>query len=56
MIEKESMPEGSTNTQTDWIVKHTLTEREFRKLILEKVERAKLLQKADEIRRLKEFA
>jgi hypothetical protein len=56
VIEKESMPEGDTKRQIDWTAKHTLNEQEFRQLILEKVERAKLLQKADEIRRLKEFA
>jgi hypothetical protein len=56
VIEKESMPQGDTNRQIDWTAKHTLTEQDFRKLILEKVERAKLLQKEDEIRRLKEFA
>jgi len=40
----------------DWVEKHTLSEQEFRQLILEKMERAKLLQLANENRELKEFA
>jgi hypothetical protein len=42
----------------DWVEKHTLTEQDFRQLILEKAERARLLQLAERNRRLaeKEFA
>jgi hypothetical protein len=40
----------------DWVEKHTLSEQEFRQLILEKMERAKLLQLANENRKLAEFA
>ena len=40
----------------DWVEKHTLSEQEFRQLILEKMERAKLLQLANENRELEEFA
>jgi hypothetical protein len=40
----------------DWVAKHTLTEQDLRQLILEKMERAKLLQKVEENRRLSEFA
>ena len=42
--------------EKDWTEKHTLTEQDFRKLILEKMERAKLLQKANENRKLEEWA
>ena len=42
--------------EKDWIAKHTLTEQDVRKLILEKIERARLLQKANENRELNEFA
>jgi len=34
----------------DWTAKHTLTEQDFRQLILEKAERARLLQLAKENR------
>jgi hypothetical protein len=40
----------------DWVAEHTLTEQDVRQLILEKMERAKLLQKVEENRRLSEFA
>jgi hypothetical protein len=40
----------------DWVEKHTLTEQDFRQLILEKMERAKLLQKANKNRELNEVA
>ena len=42
--------------EVDWTVKHTLTEQELRQLILEKIERARLLQLANENRKLAEFA
>ena len=42
--------------EVDWTAKHTLTEQDFRKLILAKFERAKVLQKANENRKLKELA
>jgi len=42
--------------ESDWVAMHTLSEQDVRKLILEKMERAKLLQKANENRRLQEFA
>ena len=51
------MPSGNTkDKQIDWTAKHTLTEQDVRKLVLEKIERAKLLQKANANRRLSEFA
>ena len=40
----------------DWVEQHTLTEQDLRQLILEKMERARLLQKANENRELNEFA
>ena len=40
----------------NWIAKHTLTEQDMRKLILEKLERAKLLQLANKNRELHELA
>jgi len=42
--------------EKDWVAKHTLSEQELRQLILEKMERARLLQKANENRKLNEFA
>ena len=42
--------------ELDWVLKHTLTEQELRQLILEKMERARALQKVEENRRLNEFA
>jgi flagellar biosynthesis chaperone FliJ len=50
------MPSGNTEQEKDWTVKHTLTEQEFRKLVLEKMERARQLQKANENRELDEVA
>ena len=51
------MPSGNTkDKQLDWTEKHTLTERDMRQLILNKVKRAELLQKANANRRLSEFA
>lgn len=51
------MPSGNTkDKQLDWTAKHTLTERDMRQLILDKVKRAELLQKANANRRLSEFA
>ena len=41
---------------SNWTEKHTLTEQEFRQLILEKMERARLLQLANENRELDEVA
>ena len=40
----------------DWVAKHTLTEQDKRQLILEKIERARLQQLAEENRKLNEFA
>ena len=42
--------------ELDWMSKHTLTEQDLRQLILEKMERAKLLQQVEENRELAEFA
>ena len=42
--------------EEDWTAKHTLTEQDVRKLVLEKIERAKLLQKAVKNRKLEELA
>jgi len=42
--------------EADWVSKHTLSEQDVRQLILEKMERAKILQKVEENRRLNEFA
>jgi hypothetical protein len=42
--------------QKDWTAEYTLTEQDFRQLILEKMERTKLLQKVDENRELDEIA
>ena len=51
------MPQGNTkDKQIDWTVKHTLTERDVKQLILNKVKRAELLQKANANRKLSEFA
>jgi hypothetical protein len=51
------MPSGNTqDQQTDWTAKHTLTEQDFRRLILDKMERARQLQKANENRELDEVA
>ena len=40
----------------DWVAKHTLTEQDVRQLILDKIERAKLLQSHIRNRKLKELA
>ena len=40
----------------DWTEKHTLSEQEFRQLVLEKMERARLLQLAKENREFNELA
>jgi hypothetical protein len=40
----------------DWVAEHTLSEQDLRKLILEKMERAKQLQSVEQNRKLKEFA
>jgi len=51
------MPQGNTKIkQTDWTAKHTLTEQDLRQLVLEKIERAKLLQKVNANRNRKEVA
>ena len=34
----------------DWVAEHTLTKQDLRKLILEKIERAKLLHRVEENR------
>jgi hypothetical protein len=48
--------DSKVSEQKDWIAQHTLSEQDLRKLILEKMERAKLLQKANKNRELNEFA
>jgi hypothetical protein len=40
----------SKASDKDWIAEHTLTEQDLRKLILEKMERARLLQSVKENR------
>ena len=40
----------------DWVARHTLTEEDVRKLILDKIERAKVLQLAVKNRKLEELA
>ena len=40
----------------DWVAQHTLTEQDVRQLILDKIERAKLLQLEIQNRKLVEFA
>jgi hypothetical protein len=42
--------------EVEWVAKNTLSEQDFRQLILEKIERARLLQLVEENRRLQEFA
>ena len=42
--------------QKDWVAEHTLSEQDLRQLILDKMERAKLLQKENKNRELDEFA
>ena len=42
--------------QKNWIAEHTLTERDLRQLILEKAERARLLQLAEQNREAEDFA
>jgi len=50
------MMDSKQRETLDWVEQHTLTERDLRQLILEKMERARLLQKANENRELNEFA
>jgi hypothetical protein len=40
----------------NWVAKYTLTPQDFRQLILEKMERARLQQLVEENRKLSEFA
>jgi hypothetical protein len=40
--------------EIEWVRQHTLSEQEFRQLILEKIERARLLHFVEENRKLDE--
>ena len=42
--------------EVEWIAKNTLSEQDFRQLILEKIERARLLHFVEENRKLAEVA
>jgi hypothetical protein len=42
--------------EVDWVAQHTLSKQDFRKLILEKMERARLQQLAEQNRILSEYA
>jgi hypothetical protein len=42
--------------EIDWVIQHTLSKQDFRQLILEKIERARLQQLAEENRKLAEVA
>jgi hypothetical protein len=48
--------DSKVRQEKNWVAQHTLSEQDLRKLILEKMERAKLLQKVVENRKLSEFA
>ena len=48
--------DSKASENRDWVAEHTLTEQDLRQLILEKIERAKLLHRVDENRKLSEFA
>jgi hypothetical protein len=50
------MIERDQKLEHDWIAEHTLSEQDLRKLILEKMERARLLHRVEENRKLSEFA
>jgi hypothetical protein len=51
------MPQGNTKEkQLDWTAKHTLSKQDVSKMILAKIERAKLLQRANANRNFKEVA
>jgi hypothetical protein len=42
--------------EVEWVRQHTLSEQDFRQLILEKMERARLLHFVEENRKLAEVA
>ena len=50
--------DSKVSEQKNWVVEHTLSKQDFRQLILEKVERVRLLQLAERNRKRadKEFA
>jgi hypothetical protein len=48
--------DSKVSENKDWVAQHTLSKQDLRQLILEKIERARLLQKVEENRRLSEFA
>jgi hypothetical protein len=50
------MMDFKVSENSNWTEKHTLSEQEFRQLILEKMERARLLQTANENREFNELA
>jgi hypothetical protein len=43
--------DSKVSEQKNWTAKHTLTKQDFRQLILEKIERARLLQLAERNRK-----
>jgi hypothetical protein len=50
------MIERDQELEKDWIAEHTLSAEDMRRLIAEKMERARLLRQIDENRKLSEFA
>lgn len=48
--------DSKVSDKESWLVKHTLSEQEFRQLILDKIERARLLQFAETNRKARELA
>jgi hypothetical protein len=43
--------DSKVSEQQNWVVEHTLSKQDFRQLILEKIERARLLQLAERNRK-----
>jgi hypothetical protein len=50
------MIERDQKLENEWIAEHTLSKQELRQLILEKMERAKLLHQVEKNRKLSKFA
>jgi hypothetical protein len=48
--------DSKVSENKDWVAKNTLTAQDLRQLVLEKLERARLQQLAEENRKLSEFA
>ena len=48
--------DSKVSDKDSWIAEHTLSEQEMRQLILDKIERAKLLQQVRQNRELYEIA